>query len=215
MTTAKGGRPRREATEPEQADIHRLGKRMGAPAIAARTGLPLRLVRSVLAEARIRRRAGLTFSEHEDNYLRSFAGEQGARRLQRELRDRGASWWATQGVQGPGREWPLHRITERVTMLMGLGPRELRRELSVTQVRLLIGRSEVHIEHEIERKRLKAHRADGRWWSVEPSALRRYIEVDYARVNWLTCEHGEVIGLLRGLWGLSEEEKRERKGKKA
>lgn len=194
------GRPRREATPQERLEIERLGRKAGVSAVAARTGLSPWLVRHVMAEAGIRRRAG--FSDPEDEYLRAHAGEQGTRRLQRELRERF------------GHDWPLDRISRRVVMLMGLGPRELRRELTITQVRLLIGRSETHVEREIERKRLKAHRADGLWWSIEPCHLRRYIERDYARVDWLRCEHGEVIGLLRGLWGMSDEELRERKAAK-
>lgn len=198
MELAVMGRPAREATPEQRAEIERLGRKAGASAVAARTGLPRRLVEREMAAAGIRRRVG--FSLAEDDYLRAHAGEMAPKRLQRELRERF------------GREWPLNRISERAAVLMGLGIREMRRELTVTQVRLLIGRSEAHIEREIERKRLKAHRADGRWWSIEPSHLRRYIVADYARVNWLLCEHGEVIGLLRGLWGMSEDERRGKRG---
>lgn len=188
------GRPAREIDDQVKADIARLARKFGRDAIVDRLGLPEWLVRRCLEALGIRRRRPEPWTGEESEHLREHAGERSVTRLQRDLR-------------AMGHDRSRRAIEMRVRVLTGLGVRELRTELSVAQVCMLIGRSDRFVIDEIGRRRLRAHRSEGEW-CVWPSALRSYVLEDLDRVDWLTAERGELQGLLLRRWGVSEEELR-------
>lgn len=195
------GRPRHEATPEQRAEIERLARKMGRGGIVARTGLPARLIQRELESLRLRTRRRLEFEPREDAYLRSYAHAKGLEELQRDLA-------ALAGVVHP-----LERIRVRVQVLMTLGMRELRTELSVEQVAILIGRDEKHVRNEIERKRLRAHRMGGTIYRVAPSDLRLYVLADKARVDYVRFERDELMDLIAKLWGVSDDNERAQRRK--
>jgi hypothetical protein len=130
-----------------------------------------------------------------DDYLRDNAGERSKRRLAREI---GCSASA---------------LRLRLSSL-GLRPSELRTDLTVSQVALLIGRSEDYVRTLVHRRALPWRRVDG-VWRVWPSELRTWLLEDAAgRVEWGRVPRDElptIVGLLVGAWGVSEDHKRSRR----
>ncbi len=200
------GRPKRPITEAQREEIlQRAGhRRQGGRRIAKAMGLTHWQVRGVLERSRAGKRPARlsdwrAWTDPEKQHLREHAGERGPKRLARDLTKMGR----TRSPNG----------VRRQLLRMSMSIAELRTELTVRLVCELIGRSEPFVLRAIGRKELGARQSEGAW-RIWPSELRVYVLADRSRVDQRRVElWDELVGLLAGEWGVSEDgRKRKSKG---
>ena len=190
------------ATERHVAEVRRLHTRFGRAQLAKRIGISEWKLRKLLSALGLRAGRGRRWEEERPDlapdghtgsytacdYLRDHAGEQGQRRLAREV-----------GCSRSAVRTQLHRLS--------LGIAELRTELSLTDVARLIGWSDRHVRALVERRELRAVRLDG-VLRVYPSVLRKWILTDVRRVRWERIAREDVldvVSLVAGDWGVSDD----------
>lgn len=200
------GRPRHDVSPERRELIERMLRKRGRAATALILRESLWLVRRIADEMGHRRRVLRLvpdWTPAEDEHLFERQGTPKPQ-LMRELYE----------ISGQVRT--EDQVGDRLRQLHRQALKQLR--LSIAQVAELIGRSEELVVAEVERKRLRACKdgETGRRY-VFPSDLRRYVDEDMDRVDWVKAAKRELVDLLRGKWGTSDEQRRggARKAKKA
>ena len=190
------GRPRKDATPEQRAQIEQLAKRFGQRVIARKLNLPWRLVRNVLDSASPTSRrqpdSALSWERHpaQLEYLRTHAGEQDDRRLAREV-----------SRLGP----PRTRAAVRgMCARLGLSLAHMRLDLTLAQAARLTGYSEPTLLAAIRRGELDA-RQESNAWRVWPRPLREWLKVVGAPRQGAIEDWDELWGLLLGQWGVTDE----------
>lgn len=194
------GRPRRDPTPEQAQEILRRRKRGESVrrlvAHGRRLGISSGGVRRLLG-AEATRHGPL--SEHEHNRLREWTGNESLRALARSM----------------GR---TERDLRREYAAMGIVPEELITHLGVAAIARLTGLSGPAIIAAIRRGDLRADQRHGSW-KAEPADVRAWM---LERLSSLDVRVGsdepgeaktrgvELMGLLGGLWGISEQEKKRR-----
>lgn len=171
-------------------------------------------MRAGLPTSTLPKRHPLSWDRHprQDAYLREHAGEQSPARLAREV-----------SRLGPARSASAVRHQLVALGLAGVEPEEgkprgrytlgdLRTELTVDKVAYLTGQDSETVYAQLERRELRGHKADGAWriWPVE---LRRWALANRDRLQRRAAvAEGwhELVGLLAGEWGVTDETQRRR-----
>lgn len=215
MTTpiSRRGRPRNALTDAQRADVARLAKRgMGIRRVALRLDVPERAVRAEIEALGTRSRHTLAWTSAQDDYLREHAGEQGARRLAREVSKLGPS-----RTEGATRQRLVTLDISGCEPVDGM-PRgnytlpELRTDLTISQVVDVTGIERHLIQSRIDRRELGARQEDGAW-RVWPAVLRSWLLGAGRDLLTRVLRRGlddprELAALLVGEWGVSEESER-------
>lgn len=204
---------RTEDMHTEKAAIAKLSGKLGRRAIGQRTGLgewTVRLLQTEMGLAGrdsgfwLRPRPDLAPQDDDgqpleedytaDDYLRDHAGEQGIGRLAREI-----------GCSRNAVRCRLSRLRLRIS--------EMRTDLTATAVAKLVGWSEDWVIKAFKAKKMRGRKVDG-VWRIWPSELRDWIVDDVRRVRWERVERQdllEVVSLLVGDWGVSDDAKKAKK----
>lgn len=199
------GRPRINISPERRELIERTLRKRGRAATALVLGESVRVVRSVAEELmlRTRRREEPSWTPIEDEHLFEHQNDARAELIA-----------ALEELSGVTRT--DEQIRRRLRELQQRAMRGLR--LSLAQVAELLGRSEEFVVEEGRRKRLRVCRdhESGRPY-VFPSDLRRYVdEGGFDLVDWVKAARFQLVELLRGRWGVSDEQRRspERRARK-
>jgi hypothetical protein len=213
------GRPAKAPTQRQREDIQRERARgLGRERIAARLGIGERMVRGVLDSMPRTRKPSHELAwerfPRQDAYLREHVGEQGVRRLAREVsrlgpaRSRGAvelrlTHLGLAGFEAAEDGHKRHTLPD------------MRMDLTVRQVMELTGRDRTTVMGWIDRKALAARMEDGAY-RIHPSKLLDCIDADPERVEprrvglWAS-----LWALAREQWGVTEETERRRRRRAA